>query len=248
MLFLLLLGCNENQSEKKAVPIVSNIWLGKRSTLNRQNKSVLEMTEIKNDSIKFSLFASSGANTGELDGFAIVNQTTATFLDISEGDTCLITFKLRSDSSISVLQKLGTCFAGMGVYYTGEYINNEKIPKNPKSVSLMDLDVFVNKSQDSIFRNLVGADYALFVNSTQLSKEVDDLDSLNAYVQSAGVRGLFTIMENIIMIDSANNIWAAVIDNNKVYYYTNATIFKDKLPKTIEIWRERFKENEVVFK
>jgi hypothetical protein len=62
------------------------------------------------------------------------------------------------------------------------------------------------------------------------------------------LRGLYTIMENIIMIDSSKNIWAAVIDDNKIYYFTNRLDYKTKLPRTIENWRNRFKDYKVIYK
>ena len=51
------------------------------------------------------------------------------------------------------------------------------------------------------------------------------------------------------MIDNSNHIWTAVInsEDDKVYYFTNSENFKDALPKTIEKWREKFLEKEVIF-
>ena len=44
------------------------------------------------------------------------------------------------------------------------------------------------------------------------------------------------------------NIWAAVIDDNKVYYFTNNKEYKNRLPKTIDNWRQNFKNYEVIYK
>ena len=123
-----------------------------------------------------------------------------------------------------------------------------KAKEDKSSESMTSLGVFTTKRTDSIFKKLVGSSYSQFVNSTQLTSEDDDLDGLNSTVYSSGVKGLYTIMENIIMIDSLNNIWAAVIDDNKVYYFTNTQNHKSTLPKTIDNWRQRFKDYPIIYK
>lgn len=67
-------------------------------------------------------------------------------------------------------------------------------------------------------------------------------------LRPSGVRGLFTLLENIIMVNGEGQMWATVIDDDNVYYYTNSDGHKDTLPRTIEKWRERFAEKPVVYK
>lgn len=227
---------------------VNKLWLGKWERRRWQNDASLEIKIIKNDSIKFSLFASSGGHTGELEGMAIINGNFAIFLNKDESDTCLIQFKLIGDSIIAIDQKQGFCSAGMAVTYGGDYKNSKKLPEVEITEDLKSLGIFETEKEDSMFKALVGNSYSLFVNSTQLTSEDEDLDSLNTTIRSSGVRGLFTFMENIIMIDSLNDIWAAVIDDNKVYYFTNKKEYKERLPKTIDKWRQRFKDYPVIYK
>ena len=230
------------------IQAVSKLWLGKWERRQWQNDASLEITNIKGDSIEFSLFASSGGHTGEIEGMAIVNGNIAIFSNKDESDTCLIQFILIGDSVIAIDQKQGFCFAGLAVTYDGDYKNSKNLTKAESAESLMSLGIFKTEKEDSIFKSLVGDSYSLFVNSTQLISEDEDLDSLNATVHSSGVGGLFTFMENIIMADSLNNIWAAVIDDNKIYYFTNKKKFKKELPKTIDNWRQRFKNYPVIYK
>jgi len=236
------------KTDTVATQPVSKLWLGKWESHRWQNDASLEITNIKNDSIEFSLFASSGGHTGEIEGMAIVNGNVATFLNKDESDTCLIQFKLTGDSIITINQKQGFCYSAMAVTYDGDYKNSKRLPETERAENLTSLGIFKTEKEDSIFKSLVGDSYSLFVNSTQLTSEDEDLDSLNATVLSSGVRGLFTFMENIIMTDSLNNIWAAVIDDNKVYYFTNKQEYKETLPKTIDNWRQRFKRNPIICK
>jgi hypothetical protein len=227
----------------------SKLWIGHWERHEWQNDALLEIKSIKSDSIEFSLMASSSRHTGELEGMAIVSGNSAKFSSYDESDTCVIQFELLGDSLITIDQKKGFCFAGMGVAYDGQYKNSAKKNQNDETTeSMISVGVLSTEKQDSIFKTLVGDSYTLFVNSTQLTSDDDDLDGFNATVHSSGVRGLFTIMENIVMLDSSNNIWAAVIDDNKVYYFTTNRDYKSKLPKTIDNWRQRFKDYPIIYK
>jgi len=234
-------------AKSEAPAAASNLWVGEWGRQEWQNSASLEVTGISGDSIFFSLQANSGAHISEIEGGAAVKGNTATYLYTGEQDSCLIEFKLSGDSVITVKQQ-GNCMAALAVSYAGVYKNNKLISSIEKEETLIDLGIFKTKKEDSLFRSLVGNDYTLFVHSTQITSEGEDLDGLNATMQASGVRGLFSIMENIIMKDASQNIWAAVLHDNKVYYYTNSDLFKTSLPKTIENWRQNFKDYEVVFK
>jgi len=222
-------------------------WLGTWERNSWQLEASLEIKTIKNDSIFFSISATNGGNSGGVDGIALVSKNIATYLNTEDGDTCIILFTLLVNSVISVEQQKGFCLAGVGVEYSGKYINSKFNTNKSKTTSLFKLEIFDSIEQDSVFKDLVGDKYDLFVNSTQLTSDSDDLDSLQTTVRASGVRGMFTYMENIIMIDDSNTIWAAVIDDNSVYYFTNSDQYKNTLPKTINEWREGFKDYEVVF-
>ena len=226
---------------------VTKNWLGTWERNSWKLEASLEIKTIKKDSIFFSISAVNGGNSGGADGIALVSKNIATYLNIEDGDTCLILFTLLGDSAISVEQQTGFCFAGIGVEYSGKYINSKFNKNKIKNTSLLKLEIFDSIEQDSVFKDLVGDKYDLFVNSTQLTSDLDDLDSLHTTVSASGIRGMFTYMENIIMIDDSNTIWAAVIDDNIVYYFTNSEQYKNTLPKTINKWREGFKDYEVVF-
>lgn len=235
-------------AKSMAINNASKTWIGEWERQLWQNNATLEVTGIKGDSITFSLQALSGSHTGEVEGVAMVKDHVAIYSIKEEGETCMLTFKLLGDSVISITQEKGNCFAGAGVTFLGDYKNVRLLKQTEKSMTMVDLCIFKDEREDSVFKALVGNDYSLFVNSTQLASEDEDLDGLHAKVQSAAVRGLFTIMENIIMTDSLNNIWAAVIDDGKVNYYTNNQDYKNQLPKTIDNWRENFKDYKVIYK
>jgi hypothetical protein len=251
----LMISCSQNASSGNT-PIAdtsitkvpaSKLWLGTWERRQWSYGATLEITGIKNDSIVFSLHAFNGVHGGELEGVAVVKDNTALFYNSNENDTCLLRFKLLRDTSITIEHEKGICYAGMGVSYNGQYKNSKTLPKE-KDETLLSLGIFKTEKEDSLFKSLVGDKYGAFVYSTQTTSEEDDLDSLNAKVYTSGVTGLYTIQENIIMVDSLNTIWAAVLDEEKVYYFTNNNEYKRRVPKTIDKWRQRFEEYPVVYK
>lgn len=249
-LIVIVFACSPSQTRKtpQAPKSITQSWIGKWERTENGYEAELEIKSIKNDSIEFSLSASSGANTGELEGIAIANDSMATYVEKDDTDSCVIHFSLAGDLVIRVHQVSGICGAGAGVTYEGNYKNALLLPKTGKEEkNMVDFGVFTSPQQDSIFKSLTGSKYDLFINSTQQVSEEDDHDSMNVKVYASGVNGLYTIMENIIMIDAENHIWAAVIDDEKVYYFTNTKQFTNSLPKTIDTWRQRFKGYKIIY-
>ncbi len=114
-------------------------------------------------------------------------------------------------------------------------------------IGLRRAGVFANATQERAFNKLVGPHREAFEDCFQLISEAADLDGFGARVRSGGVRGLFTSMEGIIMVNDRGQVWAAVIDNQVVRYFTNVDEWRAKLPKTIEKWRERFASLKVIY-
>lgn len=75
---------------------------------------------------------------------------------------------------------------------------------------------------------------------------VENLDDFEAKVVTSGAPGLYTVMETIIMFGGGGEMWCAMLDGDKVRYFTNMPEWMDKRPKTIEDWRSRFQDREVI--
>ena len=94
---------------------------------------------------------------------------------------------------------------------------------------------------DEEFRQMTGADYENFAYSMQLITGDDYDDEVNGRVISGGVRGLFTFMEGIVIVGDNDYLYGAVIiDSDTIHYYTTNPNYKNKLPKSIIEWKERF--------
>jgi len=243
---MLAMACKSANPKQAAAAAA---WLGKWNRNTHQNNAVLEIDSLRQDAIYFHLIAFSGGHSGDVEGWASVAGSAASYFEVVENDTCSIKFQIFGDSIIEINQLKGTCFAAMGVYYDGKYRNEKLSTDNNEQVYIDSFQLLDDTLANQILKKLVGADYDLFVNSSQLSSpDTLDLDSLNATVHASGVRGLFTEMENVVMVDSAKNIWAAVLDDHKLYYYTTRKDWANRFPKTFDKWRANFLDYPITYK
>jgi hypothetical protein len=224
-------------------------WIGSWDRREWQADATLEVKSIKNDSLIFDLSSSDGGHTGEIEGSAFIKNNEATFVS-TEVKGCKLVMRIIGDSVINITDQ-NTCisYGGMGVGFSGRFINTKILPKE-KAQTLVGLNILDTK-QDAIFRALVDTGYQRFVDCTEMIEDrtgQKPLDNFDAKVIASGVRGLYMYMEYIIMIDKQDHIWAAVINDNKVFYYTNSKQYADKLPNTIEDWRSGFKDYPVIYK
>lgn len=200
--------------------------------------SVLTVTDVTCDSLKFKLDTASGAHVGEAQGTAYFVGDKAVYTD-PEGAAFILT---KSDNEIQLEQNdRMTIYGGVGVFFEGHYIKDAK-PLN-KEFYFIDRGIF-KEVQEKEFKHLVGINYDKFKETAHLVFD-NGTDQNIARVFSMGVRGLFTIQESIIAVrDSDNTIWAATLDEDRILYFTNA---KDKkVPKSFQEWRGNFKQKAFV--
>jgi uncharacterized protein len=218
-------------------------WGGEWTRLGSRAMDGASLT-VKNVSSRqfdFQLSAFSGSHTGEVEGSAQV--TDAVHAEYQDQEGCHLAF-LLSGEKIAVSASEG-CFyhAGAGVFFDGDYGRGQLAASEP---TLQDYGI-LTAPQEQAFKQLVGKDYPLFAETFQLINEEQDLDGLQARVYSAGVKGMFTLMEAILMVCPDGSLLAAVIDDDKVKYFSSHPQYKTRLPKTIEQWRSRFSDKAVVF-
>jgi hypothetical protein len=217
-------------------------WSGEwgRIDSNTFDSATIKITKVTPKNFKFTIIAVSGAHVGNMEGVAEIKGNRAFYAD---KEKCRVIFKMVGANLTVEATEGCQGYAGAGVYFDGTYRKGEKVP----TPTLKSRGIFQTEKEEQVFRQLVGRDYELFVDSMAMISEEDDLDRLGAKVVRGAVRGLFTIVEAIIIYRDANNIWAAVIDEDVVKYYTTVPEFQNRLPRTIEKWRESFKEKKVLF-
>lgn len=231
-------------------------WAGNWTRPFRHAKAGLKITKISAKKIRFSIDALAGANIGEISGTADVSGNKALFDDRRQKNSdktgCVLLFTHKG-AEIEIKQS-DECsnYGGAGVVFIGDYKRGNP-PLEPRN--LFDADVFPNAKIDAEFRKLVGRDYQTFLDSFQMISEDEDADNLGAKVYSACVRGICNYMAGIIMYDQKGRIWAAVMSENKkteeneLNYFTNDSAWSDKLPETINKWKNESRaEAKVVYR
>lgn len=203
----------------------------------------LTIKEVTDKGFKFDLNAFSGAHTGEIDGFAKFTPDGALFK--SDENNCQLKF-LPFDRERINIETSGDCwhYGGMGISFGGKFLRGV----HKKVLSLLDLEVLTSRGKDETFRKLVGPVYKEFVDRFQLSYyDNKDLDGLNTRVVTGAVRGMFTYMEAILMDGPGDTVYAAILKDDRIEYYTNDKAYAKRLPKTIDAWRQRFSTAPVFF-
>lgn len=251
----------QKKTKGKSVAPKKYQWSGEWNSASRYAPSTLTIKTISASKFEFAIEAMNGANTGEISGIAKISGGKAYFDDResdSENDSekygCRLTFINRVNSILVEENQECNYYAGSGVVFGKIY---QKGKPTPKEQNFVQREVFPNHNLDKKFKMLVGKDYERFLEAFHQIYDEEDLDGLNAKVFSACVRGICPWNAGIIMFDAKGNIWAAVIaiddaDKTFVHYYTNASGWMEKLPKTIENWvkskREMSENLSVIFK
>lgn len=165
-------------------------------------------------------------------GIALFTEDGAVFTD-SKGRK--IDFRLRDgiltiDANKEILEDIVANFAG-------NYIRHETevVPRTFK-----ELGVFLTDAQERRFSVLVGEYYEQFSRAFQLTDEVAK-DSSGVRVTIGYLRGLRSHTGGIIMVAPGDIMWAAVVVEDKVLYFTNDTNSVEP-PETIRYWKPRDKE------
>lgn len=215
-------------------------WIGewKRSDSSVFEPSALTITQVTDSEVAFSLHAWSGGNSGRTAGVAKIEGRRAVF----SGEDYEFIFEFSKDKI--VVSESGRIPAGLNVGYRGEYIRSERM--KPIVFPTLSEFRFLTPKQDEILKQISGKYYEKFQHTAQLKTERDDLDGYGARVYQFNQNGMFGYIESIVMMNEKGEMWAAVVDGDQVRYFTN-TDMKRSLPKTIEKWRERFKERKVIF-
>jgi hypothetical protein len=227
-----------------STPMVASKWMGSWMDEDDFSGGSLNISAIKNHQFLFSMEVTDGGASGSLEGAAKLDGYHAHYIKKEYGGACRIDFTYYGDR-VYVDQMEGNCEAGAGVYYSGDYYARSR---KQKEKTLVTLGVLSTAAQDKKFRQLVGDDYQLFVRSSQLVMNGIDMDSLHAVVHQSAVKHMFTERENIVLVNDRMDIWAAVIDEDSIKYFTTREDYRNKLPKTIDDWRQKMEDKKLIFK
>jgi len=224
---------------------LKNRWWGKweiETPIVSYNSS-LQIYKVTQYGFDFELSTSNGAHLGSVSGFAKFNSTNDALFRVKEDEEmseCQIRF-IKTNDIIQISESPGCLYYhGMRAYFDGDY----KIQKD----IFYDLGLLNDTSLSLLYQLLDnGKHWDSFIkcfSDIHFSKCIDNFDGR---VITGAVPGLYTSYEAIIIIKNETELFGAFLDVDKVYYFTSVSDYKSRIPETIENWRNRFKEIEIIF-
>lgn len=202
---------------------------------------ILKIDNVTSNSFDFELDVFKGAYMGSIGGKAqLLSSNEAAYIDTSvdENNPCTLQF-IKFNDTIQILENEGCrSHHGARAHYFGDYrlqkdIFFEHIPLSDTVLS-------------SIYSILKQEKWESFLHCFADTFEEENEDVFDAHIIRAGVPGLYTICEAILMFNEDGKVWGAYLDDEKIYYFSSESEYKQLLPKTIESWTEKF-SNEIVY-
>ncbi len=110
--------------------------------------------------------------------------------------------------------------------------------------------LFKDRQITTALRRLLKKDYQKLIDNLESVDITEPLVDKNGILRVSGAMPhLYTISEAIFVIEPRGHIYAAILDGGeRILYFTNDMSLRDKLPATLDEWRERFKEVPIVHK
>ena len=220
-------------------------WWGKweRETVSDSFNGDLFIYDIDKNGFYFELIVQHGAHTGWLENeyakFTSHNEALFVGEENYDEEPCHLTF-LRINETIQVVENNCLYYHGMRAHLDGDY-------HLQKDIFCYHDTLMTDEILSKIYSFLGEKYWRSFKKCFNDTHTIEDIDGFNSNIITGGMAGFYTIYESIIMIGKNKEIWGAFLDVNEVYYFTSEIEYKNKLPKTINEWRENFKEKEVIF-
>jgi len=204
----------------------------------------LFIREVSATGFIFHLSLIDGARSGAIVGFAKYTGPDTAYGRQDGGDEsgpCELKFRrtLGERRQIHVEASLGCrSFMGMGACFEGDYVCKQDL--------LFDSGAFDELDLQRLY-SITGKYYRSLVERFQQIGSDENADMFVAKVTRGGAKGLYTIFEGIVMKGDRGQLWAAYIDGDVVRYFTTEQEFRERLPITIEKWRQPFADKKVEF-
>lgn len=227
----------------KNAPIWWGIW--KKSNPGKSYGGELFIRDITSNGFLFDLMVFNGSHSGTITAEAICVSKDSAYARIENGPDRQfgeIHFRrevLNGKRYIHV-EETACCdfYRGMGVLFAGEF--------SWSTESVFEFG-YLNEMELKRLYEITGQYFFEFRKRMEGVGDRDNLDTFPCKVVAGGVRGMYTDYEGIVMSGTRGEMWAAYIDNEVVRYFTTQKEWQKCLPKTIESWRENFRDKSVLF-
>lgn len=217
----------EDKKEEKDVEIIGTWYLTSGGAFV---DSTIEISKTdKENMLNIYIESYDGGQMGMFEGNAQIKDGIITY----EEEEFRFEMKVEDNNLILKSEDGVWPMFGMGVSADGEYGREKK----EEVINLVDLGVLDSEEELKTLKEITKDSFEIFESGFQIIMEEKNLDEFKARVYSGGVKGLYSIMESIVMI-SEEEMWAATIDGDTILYATTDSSSKE-MPKTIKAWADR---------
>jgi hypothetical protein len=223
------------------------IWWGKwkMDSKVKVREGQLHISRVSSDAFFFDINILDGARTGDIYGKAQILTPHSAYARIKtdENKDCEIIFRRRLEDNvwhIEVEEGINcSTFHGMNTTFSGTYKHISEFVVERGYLDEIDLNEI---------ERLTGKYLSVFLNNfQQIYYEQDDYGN-ELTVISAGVKGLYTIMESIVILDKIGNVWCACLgpEADTVRYFTNVTSLTESKPEKMQEWLSNFSDRKII--
>jgi len=226
--------------------VKANLWWGPWSYIQRgAYGGNIFIREVGPDGFLFDINVSHGAHTGSMTAYARIVSHDLAYCRVANGDDgdlgeLVFRRQMIDGRRIIEVEETVSCsyYRGMRANFGGKF--------ERRSEPWFDAG-FLNELELARLYALTGNHMEKMRSCTGSMGDGENADNFQASVIWGGVAGLFTIMESILMVSPGGDLWCAYLDGDKVHYFTTSPAWGTTLPITINEWRTKFIEKEVVF-
>jgi len=214
-------------------------WTGKESGYFAGSEADIKV--LFDDLIYYELFAFSGTALGALESFGIIENNVAktVFKDTTydeKKENVVFEFRIDKDS-LHLDSNDYSYYCGMGVGFGSDYVKGKIEIKMPTAFEVGIVDT---EEQDELFRKLVGDMYEDFIMHTSYVSYDEEI--WNGEKVKVGISYLRGYSGCCAYILSKDHIYAAIIGDDGIYYYTNDKNYADKIPEPMAEWANKRSE------
>ncbi len=226
-----------------------NIWWGKWNIdpKYKMRKGELRISRVSSDAFFYNIEIFDGARTGEIRGKAKILTPNSAYSRIGRQENteyCELFFKRRLENGdwlIEIEESLNcNLHHGIGTTISGHYRHSFERIVNYGYLDEIDMIEI---------ERITGQYLPTFLENFQQLNLYKDEENDEITVISAGVKGLYTLMESIIAYNNNGDIWLAFIDPEKdlVRYFSNKPNNDHLKPKSIKNWLDKFDDKIIIY-
>ncbi len=203
----------------------------------------LHISRVSSDAFFFHLTIFDGARSGEINSKAQILTPHSAYARIEyDGKNCEIVFRRRLEgNSWHIEVEAGqhcSAFHGLGASFNGNYRHTNELVVNWGYLDEIDMNEI---------ERLTGKYLSVFLSNFQQFGTSNEYD---LKIILAGVKGMYNIMESIVVLDKTGNTWCACLDSDAnidiIRYFTNVASNDMPHPKPMQEWLSKFPNRSII--